>query len=93
MRKAIIPVVLDNAIETDAPVIAGLREFKYVDARKDPEAAAAQLMKVIAKRDSAPVVSVYNVKGGVWKTTLTMNLGMYFYKQRKKRVLLIDFDP
>lgn len=93
MRKPIIPVALDNAIETDVPAIAGLREFQYIDARSDQEGAAAQLVKAIAKKDSAPVVSIYNVKGGVGKTTLTMNLGMYFYKQRRKRVLLVDFDP
>lgn len=38
------------------------------------------------------VVSVYNYKGGVGKTTLTANLGAYAASIRK-RVLLIDLDP
>jgi cellulose biosynthesis protein BcsQ len=35
---------------------------------------------------------VYNRKGGVGKTTLTMNLGAYYFKRAHKRVLMIDFD-
>jgi len=92
MRKPIIPVALDDAIETDDPGLSVLRESHFVDAREDASQAASLLPKEIAKREAAPVVAVYNVKGGVGKTTLTMNVGMYYYKQRKKRVLLIDLD-
>ena len=37
------------------------------------------------------VISISSVKGGVGKTTLTLNLAG-IYQQLKKRVLIIDFD-
>jgi chromosome partitioning protein len=38
------------------------------------------------------VITIGNFKGGVGKTTLSMNLGAYFTIKEHKRVLLIDFD-
>ncbi len=38
------------------------------------------------------VISVVNQKGGVAKSTTTLNLGVVFVRQGKK-VLLIDADP
>jgi chromosome partitioning protein len=40
----------------------------------------------------ARVISLANQKGGVAKTTTTLNLGVAF-KERGRRVLLIDLDP
>jgi chromosome partitioning protein len=42
---------------------------------------------------SACVVSVTNAKGGVGKSTLTVNLGWYCFSRLNKRVLLVDLDP
>lgn len=39
------------------------------------------------------VVSFINMKGGVGKTTLTINIGYALVKEFKKRVLMIDMDP
>lgn len=39
------------------------------------------------------VISFFNNKGGVGKTTLTGNISAYFALQMKKRVLIIDCDP
>ena len=38
-------------------------------------------------------ISLLNMKGGVGKTTLAVNLAWHAYSQRRKRVLLIDLDP
>ena len=40
----------------------------------------------------AKVISFINMKGGVGKTTLTINLGMQL-AQQDKRILIIDMDP
>jgi chromosome partitioning protein len=38
-------------------------------------------------------ISLLNMKGGVGKTTLAVNLAWHTYRHGQKRVLLIDFDP
>lgn len=42
---------------------------------------------------SAKKVSIINMKGGVGKTTLSLNLAFFLSRMQKKRVLLIDLDP
>lgn len=39
------------------------------------------------------VLSFFNNKGGVGKTTLTGNIASYFSRELKKRVLVMDCDP
>lgn len=39
------------------------------------------------------IVSFFNNKGGVGKTTLTGNIAAYFSTEMKKRVLVVDCDP
>ena len=41
----------------------------------------------------AAVISIINMKGGVWKTTLTKEVGYHLAKVKNKKVLLIDIDP
>lgn len=42
---------------------------------------------------AAKKVSIINMKGGVGKTTLSINLALFLSERMKKRVLLIDLDP
>nr|WP_229706757.1 ParA family protein [Nocardioides deserti] len=48
--------------------------------------------KPVAEHGHARVVSMCNQKGGVGKTTTTINLGASLVEQGR-RVLLVDFDP
>ncbi|WP_078544802.1 ParA family protein [Litchfieldia alkalitelluris] len=41
----------------------------------------------------AVTVSVFNMKGGVGKTTLTVQLAWYMMSERDMRVLVVDLDP
>src|ERR1039458_3927444 len=46
----------------------------------------------VSKRHKAKRIAIFNHKGGVGKTTLTVNIA-YALTHLKKRVLLVDSDP
>ncbi|MEL7031279.1 MAG: AAA family ATPase [Pseudomonadota bacterium] len=93
MRKPIIPLVFDNTIDSRHHISGELRKIHYHDFRRGEEQAFSDAVISINKHHLAPVVSTYNVKGGVGKTTITMNLAAFYYKRLGKRVLVIDMDP
>ena len=39
------------------------------------------------------IIALFNMSGGVGKSTLTMNLGYHLAVDHRKRVLLVDMDP
>lgn len=43
--------------------------------------------------EMSQVIALFNMSGGVGKSTLTMNLGYHFAEDFRKRVLLVDMDP
>lgn len=94
LRKKIIPIALDDMIESEQNLlIKNLRTLQFIDSRGRESDACLQLANAIKRNHLASVLAVYNVKGGVGKTTLTLHLGTYYYRQGKKRILLIDADP
>jgi cellulose biosynthesis protein BcsQ len=51
-----------------------------------------KILKIINQESRGLIVSVYNNKGGIGKTTTTTNLGIVL-AQKNYSVLLVDFDP
>ncbi|MYY55183.1 AAA family ATPase [Lactobacillus salivarius] len=48
---------------------------------------------MIIMSDEGKVISFINMKGGVGKTTLTINIANYLANKENKKILIIDLDP
>jgi len=86
------PEVLDRAAEPDvvselAPEPAPIVAPTFGAPIAEPTAAAAT-----SDRVSTRVIALANQKGGVAKTTTTLNLGVAF-REMGYRVLIVDLDP
>ncbi len=58
---------------------------------QNAEAISKRLFSILQQPKRGLIIGVYNNKGGIGKTTTTMNLGIVLAQQRYK-VLLVDFD-
>jgi chromosome partitioning protein len=48
---------------------------------------------IVSSASMTRTISLLNMKGGVGKTTLAVNLAWYMHQQQGKNVLLVDLDP
>ena len=49
-------------------------------------------MEKVKKKDGK-IISFMNMKGGVGKTSLCVNLAVILAKKYKKKILIVDMDP
>jgi chromosome partitioning protein len=75
-----------GTIESQAPAQMAVEQVQSTSS-------AAAAPAAPTGRQSARMVSVINMKGGVGKTTLSFNLCRSLAAERNKKVLLIDLDP
>lgn len=94
LGKSLLVMFLDNEKPRSnwAGLLSEAQEFDMVD---DPVKGVNLLVQsarsIYEKR--CPVISIMNLKGGVGKTTITSQVFGYLQKERKNKILLIDFDP
>ena len=94
LGKPLLVLFVDNAKPKSkwSSLLSNASEFDLLKSADDAlEKISSAAREIYEKR--CPVISVMNLKGGVGKTTVAAQVFGFLQKERKNRVLMIDFDP
>lgn len=94
LGKPLLVLFLDNEKPNSkwAGLLTKAQEFDFVKSSDEALKNITNAARTIYEK-RCPVISVMNLKGGVGKTTITSQVFGFLQKEKKNRVLLIDFDP
>jgi len=85
-----MPEKVDESLKIAELALTSLNSLNVVNEALQKVRDARELLKDICQK--VKIIAIINQKGGVGKTTLTINIGSGLVLLKKK-VLLIDFDP